>query len=137
MTKCYSELIKIDNYYDRFEYLKLGGKVGFETFGFDRWINQVFYRSPEWKRFRNKIIVRDNACDMGVIGYDIIERLIVHHINPITKEDIVNRSSKLFDPENTICVADMTHKAIHYGDVKLLPQPIIIRTKNDTCPWKK
>ena len=137
MIKCYSELIQIDNYYDRFEYLKLGGKVGFETFGFDRWINQIFYRSPEWKQFRNKIIIRDNACDMGVIGYDIIERLIVHHINPITKEDIVNRSPKLFDPENTICVADMTHKAIHYGDAKLLPQPIIIRTRNDTCPWKK
>lgn len=137
MVKTYSELIKIKDYYKRFEYLKLGGKVGFETFGFDRWINQIFYNSNEWKQFRHSIILRDNACDMAVQGYDIIERLIVHHINPITKEDIVNRNPKLFDPENTICVADRTHRAIHYGDAKLLPQPIIVRTKNDTCPWKR
>lgn len=135
--KSYSELIKIKDYYDRFRYLQIGGKVGDETFGFDRYINQIFYSSTLWKQFRHKVIIRDNACDMAMDGYDIFDRLIVHHINPITKDDIVNRSQKLFDLENVVCVADMTHKAIHYGDEKLLFQPIIIRTKNDTIPWKK
>lgn len=135
--RTYSELIKISDYYERFEYLKLGGRVGFETFGYDRWVNQIFYRSKEWKQFRWSIIERDNAFDMACEGYDILyDRIIVHHIEPITKEDVINRSSKLFDPENTVCVADRTHKAIHYGDKNLLPQPLIIRTKNDTCPWK-
>lgn len=134
--KSYAELIQIQNYYDRFEYLKLGGKVGFETFGFDRWINQIFYSSREWKKFRWHIIERDNACDMAFKGYDILDKLIVHHINPITKKDVIDRDPKLFDTNNVICVADRTHKAIHYGDKNLLPQPLIIRTKNDTCPWK-
>ena len=136
MIKTYSELIKIDNYLDRFEYLKIGGKVGEETFGFDRWLNQIFYSSNEWRSFRRKIILRDEACDMAMEGYDISEKLVVHHLNALTKYDIVNRTSKLFDFENVVCVADTTHKAIHYGDVKLLPKPIIIRTRNDTCPWK-
>lgn len=134
--RTYSELITIPDYYDRFEYLKLGGRVGAETFGYDRWINQIFYTSKEWLNFRWKIIERDNACDLAFKGYDIHKGLVVHHISPITKEDIINRAPKLFDPENLVCVADLTHKAIHYGDRKLLPKPLIIRTKNDTCPWK-
>ena len=134
--KTYSELITIPDYYDRFEYLKLGGRVGAETFGYDRWLNQIFYTSKEWLNFRWKIIERDNACDLAFEGYDICKGLVVHHISPITKEDIINRAPKLFDPENLVCVADLTHKAIHYGDRKLLPKPLIIRTKNDTCPWK-
>lgn len=137
MIKSYSELIKIDNYLDRFEYLKINGKIGEETFGFDRWLNQVFYSSGPWRMFRRKVIIRDNGCDMAMKGYEISEKLIVHHINQITKYDIINRTSKLFDFENVVCVSDTTHKAIHYGDVKLLPQPIIIRTRNDTCPWKQ
>lgn len=136
ITKSYSELIKITDYFERFEYLKIGGKVGEETFGFDRWLNQIFYKSVEWRSFRRKIILRDLGCDMAMKGFDILDRIVVHHINPITKYDILNRTPKLFDYENTVCVADLTHKAIHYGDKKLLPQPIIVRTKNDTCPWK-
>ena len=135
--KCYSELISIPDYYDRFEYLKIGGNVGFETFGFDRWVNQIFYTSKEWKDFRWSIIERDNACDMAFEGYDIPYRLTVHHIVPLTTKDVIDRSPKLFDPENLVCVSDLTHKAIHYGDKNLLPQPLIVRTKNDTCPWKK
>ena len=134
--RTYSELITIPDYYDRFEYLKLGGRVGAETFGYDRWLNQIFYTSKEWLNFRWKIIERDNACDLAFKGYDIYKGLVVHHISPITKEDIINRTPKLFDPENLVCVAVLTHKAIHYGDRKLLPKPLIIRTKNDTCPWK-
>lgn len=134
--RTYSELITIPDYYDRFEYLKLGGRVGAETFGYDRWLNQIFYTSKEWLNFRWKIIERDNACDLAFEGYDIYKGLVVHHISPITKEDIINRTPKLFDPENLVCVASLTHKAIHYGDRKLLPKPLIIRTKNDTCPWK-
>lgn len=139
--KTYSELIKIDDYYKRFEYLRLGGKVGEDTFGFDRWLNQKFYTSDPWKSFRNEIILRDQACDMAFItkngDYEIKDRLIVHHLNAITREDIINRSPSLFDPENVVCVSDNTHKAIHYGNVDLLPKPIVIRTMNDTCPWKK
>lgn len=136
--KSYSELIQIPNYYDRFEYLKIGGKVGAETFGYDRWINQVLYTSKEWKDFRYYVIGRDEACDMAMPGFEIskFDRLIVHHINPLTKEDVINRDPKIFDLENTVCVRYITHQAIHYGDKNLLPQPLIIRTKNDTCPWK-
>jgi hypothetical protein len=135
--RTYSELIKLHTFEERFRYLKLDGRVAEETFGFDRWLNQKFYTSDPWKSFRNDIILRDNACDMAFPGYDIVYRLVVHHLNPITKEDILTRSSKLFDPENVVCVSDLTHKAIHYGDKSLLPQPIIVRTKNDTRPWRK
>lgn len=135
--RSYSELIQISNYYDRFDYLKIGGKVGFETFGYDRYLNQILYTSPEWRHFRNTIITRDNGCDMACEGYEIHDRLTVHHLNALTKEDILNRDPKIFDPENVVCVSYTTHAAIHYGDLSLLPRPIVIRTKNDTCPWKK
>ena len=134
--RTYSKLIKINDYYDRFEYLKIGGKVGLATFGYDRWINQKFYSSDLWKQIRNHIIERDLGRDMAVKGYDIYDKLIVHHINPITKNDILNRNPEIIDPENLICVSHLTHEAIHYGDRNLLPKMISIRTKYDTCPWK-
>lgn len=136
-SKTYSKAIAIPNYLDRYRYLKLGGKVGEDTFGFDRYLNQVLYRSSEWKRFRRDIIVRDNGCDLGCEGYEIMGRILVHHINPITLKDVNNRDPKIFDPENVICVSHNTHNAIHYGDESLLISEPIIRTKNDTCPWKK
>lgn len=134
--RTYSELIQISNYYDRFEYLKIGGKIGFETFGYDRYLNQILYTSPEWRHFRDAIIIRDNGCDIAMPGFEIHDRLTVHHLNALTKEDILNRDPKIFDPENVVCVSHNTHMAIHYGSRDLLPQPIIVRTQNDTCPWK-
>lgn len=134
--RTYSELIQITDYYDRFEYLKIGGKIGFETFGYDRYVNQILYASPEWRKFRNAIIIRDNGCDMAMPGFEIYDRLTVHHLNALTKEDILNRDPKIFDPENVVCVSHNTHMAIHYGSRDLLPKPIIVRTQNDTCPWK-
>lgn len=134
--KTYSELITIPTYKERFEYLKLGGVVGRDTFGYDRYLNQAFYNSPEWKRFRRDIIIRDNGCDLACEGYSIRGRIILHHINPITYEDLINRSSILFDQENIVCVTHNTHNAIHYGDSNLLTTGPIERTANDTCPWK-
>lgn len=134
--RTYSELIQISDYYDRFEYLKIGGKIGFETFGYDRYLNQILYASPEWRHFRDVIIIRDNGCDIAMPGFEIHDRLTVHHLNTLTKEDILNRDPKIFDPENVVCVSHNTHMAIHYGSRDLLPQPIIVRTQNDTCPWK-
>lgn len=134
--RTYSELIQISDYYDRFEYLKIGGKIGFETFGYDRYLNQILYASPEWRHFRDTIIIRDNGCDIAMPGFEIHDRLTVHHLNALTKEDILNRDPKIFDPENVVCVSHNTHMAIHYGSRDLLPQPIIVRTQNDTCPWK-
>lgn len=138
MIRTYTDLISINSYLGRFEYLKLGGSIGAETFGFDRHLNQTFYRSPEWKRFRREIIARDMGCDLAWSELEIHDRLIiVHHINPITPEDVLQRSCKLFDPENAVCVAEMTHKAIHYGDASLLPSlHPIERMPNDTCPWR-
>lgn len=135
--KTYSEAMSIPTYIERFEYLKLGGKVGVETFGFDRYLNQTLYRSPEWKRFRRDMIIRDNGQDMGFDGYEIHGKILLHHINPLTIEDVVNRDPKIFDPENVICVSLDTHNAIHYGDKNLLITDPIIRTKNDTCPWRR
>lgn len=134
--KTYSELITIPTYKERFEYLKLGGVVGRDTFGYDRYLNQAFYNSPEWKHFRRDIIIRDNGCDLACEGYNIRGRIILHHINPITYEDLINRSSILFDQENIVCVTHNTHNAIHYGDSNLLTTGPIERTTNDTCPWK-
>lgn len=136
--KTYSEMIKLPTFEERFRYLRLGGKVGEETFGFDRYINQKFYKDPEWLATRDYVIVRDNGCDLGVPGREIPEGVIVmvHHINPITVEDIIHRSDKLFDPENLITTIKNTHDAIHYGDESLLITAPIERTKNDTCPWR-
>ena len=139
MTRTYTELMTKPTYLERFEYLKLGGAVGAETFGYDRYLNQAFYRSPEWKRFRKDIIVRDLGCDLAWEENEIPPGMmvIVHHINPITQDDILNRRACLFDPENAITVTEATHKAIHYGDASLLPfQKLTERAPNDTCPWR-
>lgn len=134
--KTYSELITIPTFEERFEYLQLKGSVGKDTFGYDRHLNQVLYRSPEWKRLRNQIIIRDCGCDLACEGYDIHSKVLIHHLNPITVEDVLSRSRKVFDPDNLVCVSHNTHNAIHYGDVDLLVTGPIIRTKNDTCPWR-
>ena len=136
IIRCYSELIELPTFLERFEYLKLGGKVGEETFGFDRYLNQTLYRSPEWKRFRRDMIIRDNGLDLACDGYEIVGKILVHHIEPITMEDIVRRHPKIFDPENVVCVSLNTHNAIHYGDESLLMTGPVIRTKYDTCPWR-
>lgn len=134
--RTYSELITIPTFEERFEYLQLKGSVGKDTFGYDRYLNQVLYRSPEWKRLRNQIIIRDNGCDLACDGYDVYGKVLIHHLNPITVEDVLARSRKVFDPDNLVCVSHSTHNAIHYGDVDLLVTGPIIRTKNDTCPWR-
>jgi hypothetical protein len=133
----YSELIQFPTFEERFEYLKLEGSIGTETFGSERRLNQKFYRSPEWRKFRRDIIIRDNGCDLGMDDYGIGGHITIHHLNPITPEDIIQRSSCLMDPENVICVSDQTHKAIHYGNIDLATNGMpIIRKPNDTCPWK-
>ena len=134
--RTYSELTKYSTFEERFKYLSLKGQVGEETYGFDRWFNQRFYRSQEWKQVRNLIIVRDSGCDLGVKGREIPGRIIVHHINPILVEDIRDASDYLLNPEYLICVSNITHQAIHYGDENLLISEPVIRTVNDTCPWK-
>ena len=137
IIKSYSELIKIPTYKERFEYLKLDGIVGKDTFGYDRYLNQAFYNSPEWRRFRRDIIIRDNGCDLACEGYEIRGKIILHHINLITQDDLISRRRDvLFDPENIICVTHNTHNAIHYGDANLLITGPIERVANDTCPWK-
>ena len=135
MLKTYSELIQFSTFKDRFDYLKLNGSVGAETFGYDRYLNQALYRSYEWRKFRRDIIARDRGCDLGVDGFDIKSRLIVHHINPITLEQIENRDPVIFDPNNVICVSHNTHEAIHYGDESLLPKDPIMRFSGDTKLW--
>ena len=135
--RTYSELITIPTFIERFRYLQLGGSVGIETFGFDRYLNQTLYQSMDWKRFRRDIIVRDLGLDLACDGYEIIGKILVHHIDPLTMEDVIRRDPKIFDPENVICTSLNTHNAIHYGDESLLMTEPIIRTKNDTCPWKR
>lgn len=137
MIRTYSELMTLPTFLDRFEYLRLNGKVGEETFGYYRYLNQVFYRSAEWKKIRNLVIVRDNGCDLGLSGYDIHGKVYIHHMNPITVDDIRNRSEFLLNPDYLICVSHMTHEAITYGDKSLLLLEPIERTKNDTCPWRR
>lgn len=137
MIRTYTELSKLKTFEERYEYLKLGGKVGEETFGFDRYLNQKFYKDPEWLAVRDSVIVRDNGCDLGVSDREIHGRIIVHHIDPITKDDIIHRTRKLLDPENLICTIKNTHDAIHYSDDSLLMKDLVVRTKNDTCPWKQ
>lgn len=139
MNKSYTELSRLKTFEERFEYLRLNGRVGAETFAFRRMFGQRFYQtSKEWKDVRDHIILRDNGCDLGVPGREIYsERIIIHHINPLTLEDIDRHSDKLLDPENLITTIHNTHNAIHYGDSSLLILDPIVRTKNDTCPWKK
>ncbi len=137
IIKTYTELSKIKDFEERYEYLRLGSKVGESTFGFERCVNQTFYRSPEWKRVRNEVIRRDNGCDLGIEGRDIFGPIEIHHINPITIEDVENGSDLLLDLDNLICTSPRTHKAIHFGDKTLLPRnTITVRKPNDTCPWR-
>lgn len=135
--KTYSELITLPTFEERYNYLRLRGKVGEETFGFDRWLNQRFYRDPEWLRIRDYVIVRDNGCDLAMPDREIRTRILVHHMNPISKEDILRRSEFLLNPEYLICTIKNTHDAIHYGDEGLLITAPVERTINDTCPWKR
>lgn len=136
IIKTYSELITIPDYKSRFDYLKLNGTVGEDTFGYDRYLNQILYHSAEWRNLRSTIIIRDNSCDLAVDGFDIYSRILIHHINPITVDDIIKRNPIVFDPENLICVTHNTHNAIHYSDEKLLSVGPVTRSANDTCPWK-
>lgn len=133
--RTYSELITLPSFEERYRYLKLDGVVGEETFGFDRYLNQLFYRSKEWKTIRNFVITRDNGCDLGIKGHDIYGKILVHHMNPISKEDILGRSEYLLNPEFLISTIKNTHDAIHYGDESLLITAPIQRSKNDTSPW--
>lgn len=136
MIKTYSEMIKHKTLEDRYKYLRLFGNVGKDTFGHSRFLNQDFYRSKEWKRIRNEIIIRDNGCDLGVDGCDIYGRIYIHHMNPISIDDLVDYNiEKLLNPETLVCVSFNTHQAIHYGDEKLLPQELIERKPGDTKLW--
>lgn len=138
IVRTYSELIKLPTYKERYEYCRLNGYVGKETFGFDRYLNQLFYqRDPRWKKVRDHVIIRDNGCDLGMAGYEIYGKIYVHHMNPITIEDLERDSEYLLDPEFLISVTHNTHNAIHYGDESLLILPPIERTRNDTCPWRQ
>lgn len=134
--RTYSELITLPTFKERFEYLRLNGIVGKDTFGFDRYMNQIFYKSREWQSLRNQIIIRDNGCDLGVDGYEIHGKILIHHMNPITPDDIVERSDYLLNPDFLISTTLTTHNAIHYGDEKLIDKEPIERSKNDTCPWR-
>lgn len=135
--RSYSELMRYDSIRDRYEYLKLVGEVGQATFGSDRFMNQEFYRSKQWKDARRKVILRDESCDLGIPEYSIFDHVIVHHINPITVDDIINeRWDKLLDPENLITTSYNTHKAIHFGNSSMLPHGLIERKPNDTCLWR-
>lgn len=137
--RTYSELILLPTFKERFEYLKLDGKVGDDTFGFDRWLNQQFYNSGLWKDAKREVIIRDNGCDLGLEGYEVVGRILVHHMNPIDKDDILRKSDILLNPEYLISTCKRTHDAIHYGDFNLANQNgvIVERKPNDTCPWKK
>ena len=135
--RTYSELIKLPTFKQRFNYLKLDGQIGEDTFGFDRWLNQYFYQQKEWRKVRDEVIVRDKGNDLGLDGFMIGKRnLIVHHMNPITRRDILDRSQDILNPEYLICVSRLTHQAIHYGNEDLLPADPIDRKPFDTCPWK-
>ena len=135
-TKSYSELTQLPTFKERLDYLKLDGIVGEETFGIARWLNQKFYHSYEWRKFRNEIIARDNGMDLGVEGHDIPGQVIIHHLNPITYDDIFERHPCVLDPENAISVSANTHRAIHYSDDELLTLGPAVRQPNDMCPWK-
>ena len=124
--RTYSELIQLPTFEERFRYLRLDGKIGDTTFGYDRYLNQMFYQSEEWRHFRNEIIVRDEGCD----------KILIHHLNPLSKEDILEHRRCILDPENVVCTRMTTHNAIHYGDESLLPKGPVVRSQNDMCPWR-
>lgn len=133
--RTYKELSRLKTLEERFEYLKMGGSVGVDTFGFDRYLNQALYRSDAWKRVRREVIIRDDGCELGLEGYEIQGGIVIHHMNPITEQDIVERNEDIFNPEYLICCSKLTHNAIHFGDKDLLPQEYVERRKGDTCPW--
>lgn len=137
MIRTYSELMTMATFEDRFRYLQLNGVVGNETFGFDRYINQLFYRSREWKRIKDEVILRDNGCDLAVDGYEIYGRIYIHHMNPLKLEDIRDRTDFLLNPEYLITTTFETHQAIHYGDKHSITVKPVERTMNDTCPWRR
>lgn len=137
MVRSYAELSALKTFEERFRYLKLGGLVGEETFGSDRFLNQEFYRSKEWQSVRDFVILRDNGCDLGIVGHEIYGKIYIHHINPVTPKDIKERTDFLLSPEYLIATTHNTHNAIHYGDETLLIQMPKERSKNDMCPWKK
>lgn len=137
IIRTYSELIKLETFEERFRYLELSGTVGAETFGFDRYLNQNFYTSDEWKRLRNQIIIRDNGCDLGVSGYDIHTVILIHHMNPISVKDVLTHNDLLINPEYLITTRLSTHNGIHYGDDSILQSySVIERRPGDTCPWR-
>jgi hypothetical protein len=133
--RTYSELSKLKTFRARFDYLQLRGRVGEQTFGFDRYLNQVLYRSKRWLSTRDEVIVRDDGCDLGVLGFEIFDKVIVHHLNPLTIEDIEDYNETIFDLNNLICTSHRTHMAIHYGDESLLPKPLVERRPGDTTLW--
>lgn len=137
MIRTYTELSRLPSFEERFQFLRLNGAVGEATFGFDRYLNQLFYRSPEWKELRDYIIIRDNGCDLGIEGYDVQGKIYIHHMNPITRKDIETQSELLLNPEYLIVTSHNTHNAIHYGDEGLLLLPPTDRSRFDTCPWKR
>ena len=134
--RTYSELITLPTFEERYKYARLGGRVGESTFGYERYLNQLFYESKEWRDFRRSIIIRDRGCDLGILGREISGLIMIHHLNPISVDDILQRRECLLDPENAICASPNTHRAIHYGDESLLIKAPIVRSKNDTCTWR-
>ena len=135
-VRTYSELLAFPTFEERYEYLRLGGSVGEASFGFDRYLNQMLYKSREWGMTRNHIITRDDGRDLGIDDRVVGDRIVIHHMNPITAQDIENGNPDIFDPRFLICVSERTHRAIHYGDKSLLPRPLIERRPGDTCPWR-
>jgi hypothetical protein len=135
LIKTYTKLSRYNNFEDRYNYLRIGGAIGAMTFGHSRYLNQSFYTSALWRALRNDVIIRDDGCDLGVPGYQIFDRIIVHHMNPVTEEDVVEHSDFLLNPDFLICTSRDTHNAIHFGDSSLLPELPIERFRNDTSPW--
>jgi len=133
--KTYTELAKLRTFEERFKYLKLHGRVGDSTFGFDRYMNQRFYTSAEWKRLRNRVITRDNGCDLGIEGYEIHSGLYIHHMNVMTIDDVSSHNPDILDPEFLITCTHLTHNAIHYGDSDYVPRQVVIRRPGDTKLW--
>ncbi len=136
MIRCYSDLKRIESFRERYLYLKLSGKVGEDTFGLDRYVNQLLYKSKRWKLTRSQVIIRDNGCDLGVEGHDLDRYIVVHHMNPITLEDIEYDRDEIYDLEYLISCSSRTHQAIHFGDEGLIPKDYVERKPNDTCLWR-
>jgi hypothetical protein len=133
--RCYTELSQIHDLYGRYRYLRLNSGIGIATFGFDRWLNQKFYTSAEWRSVRNRVITRDRGCDLGIDGQEIYDRIAIHHMNPITANQVIHRDEDIFDPEYLITVSHRTHNAIHFGDESSLREPLVVRRPGDTKLW--